>query len=92
MDVWARMKWFAKMGAGIGVQRRFVQVILGRAGHGSTNKTGVMEQFMRSAAAVVTKIGPAWANKEVWGRPVGVWVLLICWLATPIGLCLTLAC
>ena len=77
------MKWVANEGTGAGIQKRFLQLILGSYGKLPTRELGILKQFMASAKAAVSKFGPAWARQEVRGSPVGVWLLAMCWIAVP---------
>jgi hypothetical protein len=70
-----------KAGTGVGVQHRFAQVILGRSCPRAIREAGILQQFLASASVVVSKFGPVWSREEIGGRPVGVWLLVWCWLA-----------
>ena len=83
MGVWESMKWVAKEGTGAGVHKRFGQMILGRTWQRAAKDDGILRQFLGSAAAAVTRFGPIWARREVRGRSVGVWLLVMCWLVPP---------
>lgn len=86
MGMWAGIRLVAQEIGGIGVQRRLFQVILWRTGQRTeTGMAGkaIMYRFMWAASIAVTRFGPAWAKKEFRGRPVGVWMLLVCWLISP---------
>ena len=80
MGVWTGLKWVAREATGAGVQQRMVRLIMGRRGR-IADWSNILRQFLGSAEFVVTKYGPAWASKDVWGRPVGAWFLLLCWFA-----------
>ena len=80
MGMVAGMKWIAKEGTGAGTQRRFLQFFMSRSGHRPTREIGILQEFKGAASAAVTRFGPDWVRQNVCGRPVGVWLLLICWL------------
>jgi hypothetical protein len=83
MGMGTAMKWIAKEGTGAGIQLRFLGLFLGGSRRRPTRKVGLLQQFMGSATAAVKRFGPAWARQGVWGRPVGVWLLVMCWIALP---------
>ena len=91
MGMRAGMKWVANEGTGAGIQKRFLQLILGSYRKLPTKERGILKQFMASAKAAVSEFGPAWARQEVWGSPVGVWLLVVCWIAVPALLLLKVA-
>ena len=72
-----------KEGTGVGVQQRLAQVILGDPVPRATWKASIPQQFLCSASASVSRFGPAWAKREIAGRPVGVWCLLFFCLVMP---------
>jgi len=46
-----------------------------------------IKRFATAAEVVVRKWGPRWSRRrEVFGRPLGAWLLLIVWLGVPMGL------
>lgn len=83
MGVRADLKWLASEGTGAGIQQRLVRLIMGRSRVCPPEGVGILYPFMESASAAVSKFGPAWARQEVRGKPVGVWLLLICWFVPP---------
>ena len=88
MGLRAGLKWVAMEGTGAGVQQRLVRRILGKPGGGAVCANNLVRQFIVAAAAVVTRFGPAWARIQVGGQAVGVWLLLLCWLAPTVLLAL----
>jgi hypothetical protein len=80
MEIRAGIWRVFKEGIGVGAQQRLAQVILARSWQRTTRKAGVPQQFLDSASAAVSRYGPLWANREVGGRPVGVWLLVCTWL------------
>lgn len=83
MAIGAGMWRVIKVGAGVGVQQRFAQVILGRPGPRTTRKAGILQQFLDNASVAVSRFGPVWAKHKVRGRPIGGWLLLCCWALVP---------
>ena len=81
MGVWAGLKWVAREGTGAGVQQRLIRLILGSPGRSAVRATSLLRQFIGSATAVVTRFGPAWARRGGLGQAVGVWLLVLFWLA-----------
>ena len=73
-----------KEGTGVGVQQRLAHVILGRSGQPAAEKVSVLQQFMRSAAVAIARFGPGWARGILLGKPVGVWLLVMCWILFPV--------
>jgi hypothetical protein len=41
--------------------------------------------FTETAEAVVARWAPPWARARVLGRPIGVWVLQLAWVALPVA-------
>jgi hypothetical protein len=83
MSVWEGMNWWVKEGSGAGSQHRLVRMILGKPERHDLSRVTLSHQFLCSAAAAVTRFGPAWAKREICRRTVGVWLLVLCWLVPP---------
>ncbi len=91
MGIWKGMKWVAREGTGLGASQRFGRLIFRGTGRGATRPGkawGIWRQFMVSASAAVQSFGPSWARKNLRGRAVGVWVLVLAWVVPPLLLTL----
>jgi hypothetical protein len=80
MDIGAGLWKIVKEGTGVGVQQRLAQVILTRSCQRAPLKASILQQFLGSASATVSRFGPAWAKREIRARPIGAWLLACCWI------------
>ena len=83
MKMWKGMPWMAMEGSGVGIQGRFIHLVLANSGFGVNTLIALPKQFMNSAAKVVRRFGPSWTKREVYGQAIGVWLLALCWLVPP---------
>lgn len=89
MGICKGITWLAMEGSGVGVHRRLVRLVLRSSGWSANAQVSLSNQFMNSADKAVSRVGPLWARKEIQGRAIGVWLLVLCWLAPPTLLALT---
>ena len=50
----------------------------------SPDRAWFWSRFAAAGEAVVESWGPRWARRAIHGRAVGVWVLTLAWLASPV--------
>ena len=83
MGVWAHLIWVAKEETGVGIHQRLYRLTMGRPELIAASATSLLHQFLNSATAVGKRFGPAWTRREFQERPVGAWLLVMCWLIAP---------
>ena len=86
MGMLAGVKWVLREGVGIGASRRWVQLILGKAGPSGEagsivdRANAIRCEFLEAAETVTGRFGPSWAKRRFFGRTVGVWLLALLWM------------
>lgn len=93
MGFWAGAKWVAGEAAGTSANRRFVGLIGGNQPKRSIigpGPSGLRNQFLTSADAVVNRFGPIWARRRVRARSLGAWLLALLWILPPLAVFLAI--
>lgn len=74
--------------SGVNVHRRsFGWIFKGKGGEEEGPRTKwFLSRFLNAAEKVVASRGPAWSRGRIWGRPLGVWALLLLWIIPTAGL------
>lgn len=75
--------------SGYATHRRFLEAAWRGAEVPGT--TWFVARFVIAATAVVNTWGPRWTRRRVLGKPLGVWLLGLVWMALPAGFIAPLA-
>lgn len=74
--------------SGVNVHRRsFAWITSKKAGTSQEPQSRwFLSRFLSAAEKIVAAKGPAWSQGYLWGRPLGVWALLLLWIIPTVGL------